>query len=166
MKNWSRREEAKRLRDTGMTYKEVGAAMGVSASYARVLVEQKRRREVVDQIRKRNGPPWYEGLDSKTVWELKRRGFESKQDCMIFLADDLPMHRGSVALPGWEEDRSNWRFSEKKLPLGIVNEIRVWLGGSPFVPKPRIATRSELDRARRLLERHGWAVTPPVGDER
>lgn len=40
MRNWERHEEAKRLRDSGLTYKEIGAALGVSTVRAKQMLDE------------------------------------------------------------------------------------------------------------------------------
>lgn len=93
--------------------------------------------------------------------ELERKGFKCRDACMALAADELTIWHRNVALPGWEEDKDAWRWSQKKLTLAVVNEVRAWLGVAPYVPKQRAASAAELDRARRLLERNGWRVEPP-----
>ena len=160
MKDWSRYEEAKRLRDSGMTYKDVGERMGVSSTRAREMVISMERKLRWIRFRAENPKPkkWYEGLSFATSNRLHECGFSSREDCLILAKDDLQMFNRCVVLPWWETDRGMWRFSNKKLSLKVVNEVRLWLGVKEFVPKARVASHSEIERARRLLESHGYKV--------
>lgn len=164
MRDWKRYEEAKRLRDSGLTFKAVGEALGVGADRARDLVKAQERREAYLAYRAEHPrkPEWFDGLTAKTAERLKRCDLNSREDCMALASDDLQMWSGSVALPGWEEDRGVlWKWSDKKLSIAVVNEVRAWLGVSPFVPRQREATAAELERAKRLLEHHGYKVESP-----
>lgn len=166
MRDWTRYEEAKRLRDSGMTFKAVGEALGVSAARARDLVRGQENRAAYLAYREANpkAPDWFAGLSANTARRLKECGFNSREDCHFLAADDLQMWRGSVVLPGWEEDRSVlWKWSDRKLSIAVVNEVRAWLGAEPFVPQQRKVTEAELQRAKRMLERHGYKVEPPNG---
>lgn len=165
MRNWQRYEEAKRLRDTGLTLKATGALLGVSGPRVRDMLATLERRERGRAFEAENPrtPPWHEGLKHRTVYELERAGFDSRDACMTLAAKELTMWRGAVALPGWEEYKQSWRWKwcEKRLTLAMVNEVRTWLGAAPYVPVARVASAAELERARRLLERNGWRVEPP-----
>lgn len=134
MRTWERREEARRLRSEGKTWKAVGAAIGVTDSRAAAMVGELERRE------KLYGPPeapWWIGLRPRTANALMACGIYSRDDCMC-LAGDLIMYWGSVVLPGWEKDRGrDWRHSTKKIKLAVVNDVRAWLGVAPFVPPSR-----------------------------
>ena len=157
MKNWKRHEEARRLRDSGMTLKAVGEEIGLSDSRVWTMLVQL-------EIRDRLGEPppkWHEGLKQRTINHLERAGINSREDCLPLTSENLTVWRKSIALHGWEEDRLDWRWSRKKLPLDVVNDVRAWLGFPPYIPKPRIASQIEINHARRLLERHGWRVERP-----
>jgi hypothetical protein len=146
MRDWKRYDEAKSLRDAGLTLKEVGAALGVSGSRAREMLETvaRRERQLAEEAEDPSLVPWWRGLKNHTVGQLELRGFDSRDACMALAADDLTTY-----------------LREKRLSLAIVNEVRGWLGVAPYVPIPRVASTAELERARRLLERHGWRVEPP-----
>ena len=163
MRDWKRYEEAKRLRDTGLTLKATGAALGISAARVRDMLAalERRERQLAREAENPSLVPWWRGLKYGTLYELQTRGFDSRDACMALVTDKLTIWRGAVALPGWEEDKDSWRWSKKKLTLAIVNEVRAWLGVAPYVRGPRVASAAELGRARRLLERHGWRMEPP-----
>jgi hypothetical protein len=163
MRDWKRYEEAKRLRDTGLTLKETGAALGVCGDTVRNMLAKLKSREKVSVWAAENPSlvPWSWGLKDGTRWELEQRGFDSRDACMALAADELTIWRGYVALPGWEEDKVDWRRSKRKLGLSMVNEVRARLGVAPYVPVQRVENTADLERARRLLERHGWRVEPP-----
>ena len=169
MKDWTKHEEAKRLRDSGMKLSDIGAKLGVCKTTVSCLLKNLERKNLERRnlylsirVTEYNELHWWDGLEYSTRDVLIKTGFNSREDCMFFASDKLTMWRGSIVLPGWEEDKSDWRWSKKKLPLAIVNEVRAWLGVDPYVPVPRVASNAELDRARRLLERHGWRVEPPI----
>jgi len=164
-RDWVRYERAKQLRDTGMTFKAVGSELGVCAARAREMVKTLEWHKQREEYEKANpsSVPWHRGLKWGTRRELERRGFGSKEDCQRLCRDDLEWYRRAVALPGWQPCDSLWRWkrSDYRLDLSLVNEVRAWLGVEPFVPpKPpqRVATASELNRAKPLLERHGYRV--------
>jgi len=165
MRDWKRYEEAKRLRDTGLTLKATGALLGVSGNRVRDMLGtlERRDRQIAREAEDPSLVPWWRGLQLRTHYELKQRGFDSREACMALAADELTIWRGAVALPGWEEDKEAWRWkwSKRKLKLAMVNEVRAWLGVAPYVLGQRVASAAELDRARRLLERNGWRVEPP-----
>jgi hypothetical protein len=163
MRDWKRYEEAKRLRDTGLTLKATGAAPGVCGDTVRYMLASLERREK-SRVWATENPslvPWWWGLKHGTRWELEQRGIDSRDAYMALAADELSIWRGAVALPGWEEDKDAWRRSKRKIELSMVNEVRAWLGVAPYVPVQRVANTADLERARRLLERHGWRVEPP-----
>ena len=163
MRNWKKYEEAKNLRDTGLTLKAIGAVLGVSGARVGEMLSTLKRREdhASWEAEDKSRIPWHRGLKINTYWILNSRGFDSRESCVALAADDLTMWRGSVALPGWEADKDSWAYSKRKLKLKIVNEVRAWLGVKPYVPGRRVASDKELERARMLLERHGWSVYPP-----
>ena len=168
MRDWKRYEEAKRLRDTGLTFKAVGAALGVSAERAREMValQVRRERQLAWAAENPRTPPWWEGLKHRTKYELERAGFESRESCAAFAADELTIWRGAAVFKD-NDDVNWWRWTHKRFPLAMVNEIRAWLGCAPYAKASKAATPAELERARKLLERNGWRVEPPnVADKR
>jgi hypothetical protein len=161
-----RLEEALILRNSGLTFKAIGEKFGVSKSRVAQMLWQldniKRREKIDAEIKADpNSGPWWYGLDRSTIHELIRSGKNSREDCIQFTSDNLVMWRGSVALPGWEEDRDVWSTSNKKFKLKTVNKIRQWLGYDDFYPVKRITSEAELNRARRLLETHGYKIEQP-----
>lgn len=166
MRDWTRHEKAKKLRDSGMTFKAVGEALGVGAARASDMVRMQERREAYQAYRAEHPEPtkWFDGLTTGTAYRLEQCGFHSRDDCLSLARGNLEMWRGSVVLDGWKEDRGVlWKWSKKKLSLAIVNEVRAWLGVKPFAPPQPEATAAELERAKRLLERHGYKVESPNG---
>lgn len=164
MRDWTRYEKAKQLRDAGMTFKAVGAELGVGAQRAREMVFAQERRARRLEAEKENPSiiPWHRGLKYGTRYELERRGFTSKEDCKSLCGDDLEVYRRAVALPGWQPcEKWQWENSDKRLSFALVNEVRAWLGVEPFVPPQRESTAAEIERARRLLERNGYKVESP-----
>lgn len=163
MRNWGKYEEAKRLRDTGLTIKAIGAVLGVSGGRVGEMLSTLKRREdrALWEEEDKSRIPWHRGLKINTYWTLKSRGIDSRESCAALAADYLTMWRGSVALPGWENDKDSWAYSKHKLKLKIVNEVRAWLGVKPYIPGQRTASAKELERARMLLERNGWSIYPP-----
>ena len=159
MRDWKRYEEAKRLRDTGLTFKAVGAALGVGVERARQMVASYARRE--EQLaRWKENPPWWEGLTGQTGRKLEWAGFDSRESCAAFAADELQMWRGAVVFK--DRDEANWwRWTRKRFTLAMTNEIRAWLGVKPYAKPQKATSAQELERARKLLERNGWRVEPP-----
>jgi len=107
---------------------------------------------------------WYRGLQPSTYRELIEKGFNSRADCTALAADELKTYKRAIALPGWEKTKRCWSYSEKRLSLRLVNEVRVWLGVAPYAIPSRIPNNAEIQRARRLLEQHGWQVIPPKNE--
>lgn len=164
MRDWTRYEKAKQLRDAGMTLKSVGAELGVSAGRAGQMVAEQEHRERMIAVEAENPSlvPWHRGLKDRTRYELERRGFTSKEDCRLLCGDEIEAYRRTVALPGWPPcEKWELGHSDKLLSLAMVNEVRAWLGAEPYVPPQRKATAAGLDRAKRLLERHGYKVESP-----
>lgn len=168
-KHWERHEDAKRLRSNGMTLKAVGETLGVSVERIRQMLSELDRKNKKDayaikkaksdaELASRN---WWGGLSSRTSWHLERVGIKSRDDCIAFAGDDLILYRGTVVLPALKEDKKEWPMRDSRLSLEMVNEIRAWLGVQPYVPPDRVAGAAEINRAKSLLERHGWRVEPP-----
>lgn len=153
-----RYEEAKRLRDSGMTYKAVGLSLGVCATRAYRIIKDGDLR-IETEKRRQAYRPWHDGLRGYVAMELDRVGIKSREDCMRLASNDLPVRGGSVTMPGWK--LRGWPEDTLKLKIAVLNEVRSWLGVPAFVPKPRTASAKELERAIRLLERHGFSVIKP-----
>jgi hypothetical protein len=172
-KDWKRHEEAKRLRSNGMTLKAVGETLGVSVGRVRHMLSELDRKNKMDAyaIEKAKSDAelasrsWWGGLSSRTSWYLERVGIKSRDDCIAFAGDDLILYRGTVVLPALKEDRRDWSMRDSRLSLEMVNEIRAWLGVHPYVPPDRVASAAEINRAKRLLEQHGWRVDPPASPQ-
>lgn len=159
MRDWTKAEEAKRLRERGLTFRAVGEVLGCSANHARQLVLKIERRDRELAIGRPNylaRPPWWSGLSTRTVWELENAGFFSREDCMILAEDEMTSYSGWMNPPGWKN--SPWQ--RRMLSLKCVIEVRKWLGVSPH-PLEEIILRRQLKAARKLLEKHGWRVEPP-----
>ena len=80
MRDWKRYEEAKRLRDTGLTLKATGAAPGVCGDTVRYMLASLERREK-SRVWATENPslvPWWWGLKHGTRWELEQRGIDPK----------------------------------------------------------------------------------------
>ena len=140
MRNEERRQEATRLRGLGMTYKAIGAELGVSADRARQIVvslEFETRRRAID--------PFF-GLRYTTVQRLRELGYESRDACRALANDDVA--RNSMRGTTWA-----------KLTLRMVNEIRGWLCVAPL---NSAVTPETLEQAKNLLEKHGYRVEYPA----
>jgi len=163
MRNLERYREAKRLRDSGMTLRQAGATMGVSAQSIRDMVTWIERWDA--QCAREAANPslieWSRGLDNDTIWALRRLGIESRDGCQIF-AGELVFHRRDVCLPGWEEYKDKepreWDRCPNKIRLFHVNKIRVWLGVEPFIYVKPAPSAAYLERAKVMLERNGYRV--------
>jgi hypothetical protein len=162
MRDWKRYEEAKRLRDTGLTLKATGAALGVSGARVRDMLAtlERRERRRAWEAENPRPKPWWQGLAHRTKYELERAGFDSRESCSEFAADELTIWRGAAVFKD-SDDADWWRWTQKRFPLSMVNEIRAWLGCQPYAKAPKATTAAELERARKLLERNGWRVEPP-----
>lgn len=166
--DWKRYEKAKQLRDSGATYRAIGAELGVGPARAKQLVDGQERK--LKRLAAEAADPslisWHRGLKNNTAWRLEQGGINSREACQILCRDDLVVYKGIVRLPGWTEpphprDPKPWSCYYKELSIKMVNEVREWLGVKPFTPPPKQATSADLDRALRLLERHGYKVEPP-----
>ena len=164
MRDWGRYDKAKSLKDTGLTTKSIAAEMGVSVTRVRHMLALVSRRDEIAAIHAEHPSPpkWWEGLDVRTANLLVKNGFDNRSACMVFASDNLTIWRGSAVFQCGDDSEDWWRWSHKRFPLSKVNEIRVWLGvGQVGKPKAKPASAAELERARRLLERHGWHVSQP-----
>ena len=90
MRDWKRYEEAKRLRDTGLTLKATGAVLGVSGGRVREMlaVLERRERSRAWEADNPRPKPWWHGLAHRTKYELERAGFDSRESCAAFAADE------------------------------------------------------------------------------
>ena len=171
--DWERHEDAKRLRSNGMTLKAVGETLGVSVGRVRQMLfdlDRKNQKDAyaIEQAKidaELASRSWWCGLSSKTTWYLERVGIKSRDDCIAFAGNDLILYRGTVVLPALKEYKEYWSMRESRLSLEMVNEIRAWLGVHPYVPPDRVASAAEINRAKRLLEQHGWRVEPPASPQ-
>lgn len=164
--DWSRYEKAKQLRDGGLTYKAVGAELGVGMQRAREMVLRYERYERKLLAEKENPKliPWWRGLTPRTVRVLESHGFKSKEDCRA-LCGNLTVERGVVIFaPTWPLPKYQW-WDDLILTIKVANDVREWLGVAPIIPPPRAAAPGELERAKRLLIRYGYTVTPPASGE-
>ena len=77
--------------------------------------------------------PWWHGLSQATADELRRRGYQSKDDAML-LAGRLHYHGQSKRARQRAHDpfflNRPW-LSPRMIPMSIVNEVREWLGADP-----------------------------------
>lgn len=162
MRDWSRYEEAKRLRDSGLSLDAIGAELGVGASRVREMLKFLARKEREEAWRAENpvSPRWHDGLKLSIRLELERKGFNSREACVVFAADELKTWHGVVVFQDCDYE-DWWRYSDKRFPIAVVNEIRAWLGVPPYVKPPKVTTAAEIERARKLLEENGWRVEPP-----
>ena len=144
MRDWTRYEEAKRLRDSGLTLNEAGEALGVSRSRVYEMLGMLKRRDIhrAWALDNKIAPPWWEGLGNKTRFALERAGFESREACVAFCADELTIWNRAVVFR--DSDHAEWwRWTNRRLPLGAVNEVRAWLGCQPYA---EATTAAELGR--------------------
>jgi hypothetical protein len=137
MRNEERIREAVEMRRLGMTYKAIGGVLGVSADRARQLV-------VGFEFRQARPRQWFDGLELATARRLLAAGFKSRDDCLR-LADDRVAR---------DHTRSKEWF---RLTPRMVNDVRAWLGVTPF--NSDLSEQEIVERAKRLLERHGYTVT-------
>lgn len=167
MKDWSRYEEARALRDSGLSLKAVGQRLGISGSRVASMLRQLARKQAQD-AREAADPslvPWDRGLSGRARFALMRAGIESPEACAWLAADLLQVHKGAVMMPGWKEVKDDARLLDRKrLTMGVVNEVRAFLGVAPYVhvhtQESKAATDKQIQRAKLLLERNGWRVLP------
>lgn len=172
-RNMDRHKEAKRLRDSGLKYKEIGKSLNVSITRARQLVKIWELKERIAAEERENPSliPWHRGLNFRTIRELTRAGIHDKETCQLLCGNDLVVRRGKVQVPlklKWEEwvmkgDRSVHSSGERieassPILLKYVNEVRVFFGVEPLAAQERPVTAVMLERAKRLLEKHGYLV--------
>lgn len=171
----------KRLRDAGRAWKECGAAVGVSVDRARQMYDKLERHERRAEY-ERNNPqpaPWYDGLSNRARKCIDRLGFSlfrvvwdsglpkkigSRDDLAALITNDEPVFfRGKVATEAWKEAKREGYplIGDLLLNLDVANEILRWLGKGEIAAPARVVKQAELDRARALLERHGYTVKAP-----
>lgn len=162
-RDWKLHEEARRLRASGMTLKSAGAAIGVSGTRVSTMLREIEHRDWRLSHPDMYPAPWYEGLGANgaELFELREAGIDSREACMQLVGNDLKISRRRVVLQGYEQDMKLIGWSGKSLRLSLVNKVRAWINAPPIVPAPRSASAVEIERAKRLLERHGWRVTAP-----
>lgn len=137
MHDYTRHEQAKKLRGKGLTFKEIGEQFGVSPERIRQLIVKLDQKERKDRQAKEisNAPkPWWHGLKKETAKSLIWHGFTSRDSCLVFAADNLIIYRGSVDF-GEDFESGGQKFTTKgikKFPLSQVNEVRLWLGHDPI----------------------------------
>jgi transcriptional regulator with XRE-family HTH domain len=165
MRDWERYEEAKRLRDSGLTLKEVGARLGLSGSRIRQMLQtlERRERQIAREKEDPSLVPWWRGLKVDTAMILQGIGFYSRDDCMELAADELTILNGYVELLGWDQETYSLGYIKTNITIKRLNEVRAWLGVAPYTYtiEQCVASAASLDRARQLLERHGYHVDPP-----
>ena len=131
-----RDQQALDLRESGQTFEQIGACLGVSASrarevYYRALRESKREPEL---------PDWAAGLDRKLYTALHISGYNSKQSVVKGLES------GAIGL---HTDSGNGKI------VGIgrksIRTLRLWAG---------LANENEeVEAAIQLLEANGYKVS-------
>lgn len=162
MKDWKRYEEAQRLRDSGLTIKAVGEALGVGPTATRRMLVAIHRREITREVygideHPKPPVPWTDGLDSGVAWTIRNLGFKSREDCKVFAVEqfDIPWS-GDLTIP-WALDPSG----EIHMSRGEVNKIRAWLGVDRYSTVTPTQFEARLQTAKRLLERNGYVVNKP-----
>lgn len=152
-------QETHALRESGMSWAAIAKQYGVSTATVKYRCDLWTNR----QAWKKENPQWAwaEHVERAGILRLEQLGYRGRDDCMERLGGEtLPFETWSVKRPR----RDRWERIEPALWLEHVNQIREALGVLPYVPPkrpPRIATAAELKAAQRLLERHGYTVTPP-----
>ena len=78
MRDWTRYEEAKRLRDSGRTMREIGQALGVSPGRASQMLEDLRRHQeqLALEVKNQATPAWGEDLNPSTRSRLEAAALE------------------------------------------------------------------------------------------
>jgi hypothetical protein len=137
MHDYTRHEQARKLRAEGLSFKEIGEKFGVSAGRARQLIAKLDQKELrAQRIEEANEKPkpWWHGLKKQTVANLEHCGFKSRESCSVFSANDLVIYRRTVDF-GEDFEVMGRRFTTKgtkTFPLSQVNEVRGWLGFPPI----------------------------------
>lgn len=164
MRDIERYQQAKALRQQGLTYAEVGKALGVSATRAMYMVQwldRQAQAKAQGANTPSRDPTWWDGLRVSTAHALHKAGIQSKGDCGQLL-DDLQVAAWRSAAAGLHLNgpalfvRSSSRQE--------LNEVRLWLGGVAYVEPQKPVSPERLRAAMRLLEKHGYTVTPPKKD--
>lgn len=156
-RDWPRYRLARRMREHGISYAKIGKHFGVSATRATYMVKVCESNTYWRQITRDS--QWAQGLPHAVKMCLKQLGFHSREDCMYFTADVLPMSAPFVvAVPSGESADHGW---QKKPGLSVlyVNTVRKWLGFGPFVRPVTAAATKRVDDAIRMLEKQGFKIT-------
>lgn len=160
----ARVRSAMAMRAAGATYVSIGDSLGVTAERARqiCLEHEVRKRRRARGIGPKK-PEWHAGLSLESVRELRRAGLLCREACLQLLQDDLSIYRGKrIVVPSHRRDATAQIFKEDTVSLRALNEVRVWLGGEPFLLPRRVVTRAELARAVKLLQENGYIVLPTI----
>jgi hypothetical protein len=167
MKNIERYYQARRFRTDGLTLKEIGIKMGLSATRVREMIIRINKIEQREKYEKEHPEsiPWYRPLNDRAKTELNRHGLyhKRKEDFLIWGADKFEMYHGQVISPKAVKNVNGWppyRTGEK-LSLFTLNQLRAVLGFPQYIPPIRKPTQKEIARAIRVLEAAGYAVIKP-----
>lgn len=143
MHDYTRHEQAKKLRGEGLTFKAIGEQFGVTPERARQLIVRLERKELKERRAEEMSKapkPWWNGLKKQTAKNLIQSRFNTRESCLVFAANDLTVYRGSVELEIYSESNGQKFYAgSRRFPLSQVNEVRSWLGHDPIskgAPKP------------------------------
>jgi len=157
--DWDRYYEAKKLRDSGLTYKLIGDKLGVCGNRARqMVIRAERREEKIQYLREHpEETPWYHSLSEGAMMEANRLGIygSSPEEFNEWCSDLLKIKRGRVVPPKGLARR----IYVKTVSINTVNEIRKALGAQPLIVHDRTPTKNEITRAINLLKKAGYKVT-------
>lgn len=84
--------------------------------------------------------PWWDGLSEATVRELRHRGYDSRDDVLVFLERPRFVNkseRGQRTVYDPLHLSRPWLNEgvPMRMPLDLFNEVRAWLGADPITPK-------------------------------
>lgn len=84
--------------------------------------------------------PWWDGLSDAAANELRRRGYKSREDAMLFI--EMPMRFAGTSRPALEKPFDPIRMARPwmddgmspRIAIEIYNEVREWLGAGSIIP--------------------------------
>lgn len=155
MNNFDRNKMVFLLRESGKTFSYISKELGISQGRAKSIYDQQKRIRI-------NGLPHelFKDLNTRVrnvlIHDLR---ISSKEEC-ISVFGNYSVNNGHVvvSLPSGEN---------ATITLYVFNEVRSWLGMEKAV-KPKRKTLNapykSIEKAIKLLEKHGYKVVSPSED--
>ena len=147
------------LKQSGMDINGIAERIGCSSSSVQHLINRGKWFDNHDRL---ISEKWWYGLKEETGKELEYRGYESKEDAMLFVSEPVEFVGGirghRTPFDPIDKDRNLGLGGGRRISLEVFNEVRVWLGFDPVEPPPPTMDKKSVDRMIRTLEALGYKV--------